>query len=56
MTQEPLDRPDIDTRFEQVGRKTVPTRIVTLLIMRRWPRICSAHHPFCGQTVEMVRW
>ena len=38
MAQEHLDRPDIDARFEEVGRKTMATLIVTLLIMRRSPR------------------
>ena len=32
MTQEHLDRPDIDTRFEQVGRKTVAQRMNTMAV------------------------
>jgi hypothetical protein len=36
MAQEHLDGPDIDARFEQVGRKTVAEGISTLLIIRRW--------------------
>jgi len=35
MAQEHLDRPDIDARFEQVGRKAVAEGISTLLIIRR---------------------
>jgi hypothetical protein len=32
MTQEHLDRPDIDTRFEQVGRNTVAQRMHTMAV------------------------
>ena len=32
MAQEHLDRPDIDARFEQVGRKTVAQRMDTLAV------------------------
>ena len=33
-----LHCPDVVPRFEPMGRKGVPTLIVTLLIIRRWPR------------------
>src|SRR5690242_14303013 len=32
MAQEHLDRPDIDARFEEVGRKTVAQRMDTLAV------------------------
>ena len=38
MAQEHLDRPDIDARFEEVGRTTVAERISTLHLLRRSPR------------------
>jgi hypothetical protein len=38
MSQVALDEPGIDTRFEQMGGVGMPTRIVTRLILRRWPR------------------
>ncbi len=38
MAEHQLDATQVDPGFEQMGRKGVPTLIVTLLITRRWPR------------------
>ena len=51
-----LNGAEVDPRFEQMRGIGMPTLIVTLLIIRRWPRFCYSHHPFFGQTVEIVRW
>jgi len=38
MAQVALDEPGMHAGFKEMGRKGVPTLIVTLLIIRRWPR------------------
>jgi len=49
VAQEPLDRPDIDARFEEVGRKTMAERISTLHILRRSPRSVIRIIPSLGK-------
>ena len=45
MAHVPLNGAEVDAGFEQMGGIAMATRIVTLLIMRRWPRFVTRTIP-----------